>query len=430
MPSSGVWTPTSATGGLAGGSTTYSGSPGGATGGDGQNPTASNLVNQPYSSWIDPTVSPATWSYSSQDENQYAKVYTGSSDEKHVSQLSTNVLVGNIAQKLGLKPQKGVSKEEQVVSVLMQKWNLGTAAGAKSNSQEMESQLGALLGYASGQNLAPGKSMASVVKVKSLDDPNAWTAIAKAVGVSPSDTTDSTKVTMTPWQKVAQSYITTLQQQGSGAISQLQAQLYAGNYYDQPEMTDPTKIKEGNLDPYTIKALGEAIKATAAANKAGQNVTVQQFLAGGASQVGVSPGTTLSGVAGTGSAVTAKSVIQDTQGQLAPSLRSAFEADLGFAPSAAQLAQFTQQYQGLQQAHATSANPDGITFVDPNNIPEIPGIASPTAAAGNFAVNNDTTAYLAHGMANAAALIQNAIGSSGDRPLNSDPNLTSAARPI
>ncbi len=258
--------------------------------------------------------------------------------------------------------------------------------------------------------------------------------IADALHVPTNDTTSKTNAQYQPWQKVATGILGALK--STTAVSQLQAQLLQAGFYDAPETNDPTKIKEGNLDTYTIKALGQALQATSAANAQGQLVNWSQFLSKqAAGNPSYQPGQTLSdaeNASGTAAAKQATQVIQDTQGQLAPDLRSAFEADLGFAPSAAQLADFTSQYQTLQQQHASSVNPNGVTFVDQNNIPEIQGIASPTAAAGNYAVNNDTNAYLAHQVSNAAALMMNAFSSNGTnaRPLGSDPNVTSAARPF
>jgi hypothetical protein len=52
--SSAVWTPSWGSGSAA--NPTFQGSPGGASGGSGQDPNATNLTNQPFNSWIDPNL--------------------------------------------------------------------------------------------------------------------------------------------------------------------------------------------------------------------------------------------------------------------------------------------------------------------------------------------------------------------------------------
>lgn len=134
-PVSQAWTAggsTNASGGLG----TFQGSPGGAAGGAGQNPDAANVTDQPIRSWINPVSSPATWGYDQNTDSQ--QLYVGSTSDQHISQLSPNVLVGNIAQRLGLKPVKGQSKEEQIIAFLAPKYGIsqnGSHQGQKGLSR-------------------------------------------------------------------------------------------------------------------------------------------------------------------------------------------------------------------------------------------------------------------------------------------------------
>ena len=84
------------------------------------------------------------------------------------------------------------------------------------------------------------------------------TKIADALHVPTNDTTSKTNAQYQPWQKVATGILGALK--STTAVSQLQAQLLQAGFYDAPETNDPTKIKEGNLDTYTIKALGQLFR--------------------------------------------------------------------------------------------------------------------------------------------------------------------------
>jgi hypothetical protein len=411
-----------------------------ATGGTSQSPNASSLQDLPGNLWIRPDTSPATWGYAPNDQSQ---IYVGSNDPI-VSPRNVHVLVAQIAASLHLKPQKGMSTEEQVIGALSKQYGLNTnylqannvSKGGKGKpvpKSVTDSQaLGAVLAHVTGQTSTPGGGVKTQPK---LGDQNAWAQIAQSLHIQTSDSSPNATPKTDSWQHVATGILGSLK--SSTQISQLQAQLYAGGFYDETQMADPKKITEGNLDGATIKALGMALQATQAANAKGQNVNWTQYLSSvdqqaGSYQSGQQLGDYLnaSGATPTSTATGAKTIPQATQTQLAPSMRQAFEADLGFAPSAQQLADFTAQYDTLQQAHAGDATP----FSDQQGIPQIPGIAAPLAAAGQYAVNADTAAYLGHQMSNTMALIQNAMVSGGSgtsaRPLGSDANITTAARQI
>jgi hypothetical protein len=397
-----------------------------APGGSTQDPNSTSLTDQPYSTWLDPYTSPATWAMS--NANAQMTVYSGDPSVTSVSPLKLPVLLGQMAARLGIKHKQGVSTPEQVLSALGQQYgiDLDTTKGGTARQGSYEKLLGAVVDHVTGKSLIPGHQTQPI----SLTDPQAWTQIAQGLHISTQDSSSTAVPQFSKWQDVAQGMLNSLGD--SSTISKVQAALLAGQFYDEPAMQDPTKIKEGNLDTYTVNALGHLLQLTSEANAQGQRVNWFQFLTqNAASQPSYANGQQLGDyetAAGITTA-TAKPKIVDTPGQLAPSLRAAYEADLGFAPSTSQLEQFTSEYQQAQLAkQGVNSNPNGYVFLDQNNVPEVPGVASPSQAAGTYAITNDQNAYLAHQVTNAAALFQNALVKG--KTILEDPNVTSAARPL
>ena len=432
-----AWTPGAATSALLPGASTGSFDPTnpaqvfsnanpyytGATGGLSQDPTANHLLNIPQAQYQNPYVNPASWAISQATDNM--QLYAGSEPTSTINKTKLPILLGQIATALGIKGVKGKSLEEQIVAKLSYDHGVRTdpegenAAGNKTGNTD-ELLLGQLVGIAQGRALIPGAVKTKPVK---LDDPTAWQAVAQLANVPASQTVTGTKDKSIPWQQAALS----LTQMTSDQIKQVQGALFASGQYDPKVANDPTLIKEGNLDPYTIKAFGTMLNHVAEANAQGTKQTWDTYLATQAAGAGYNAGQTLSDYlnsSGTGSGKQAKTLPQDSPAQLADPLRKAYEADLGYAPSAQDLTNFTTQYNQMQSAHAGQAS----QWLDSNGVPVIPGIPGAQAAAGNYAVDNNQNLYWAHGFANAAAMIQNAMVS--NRPLNSDPNITSAGRQI
>ena len=387
----------------------YTGAQGGLT----QDPSANNLLNIPQDAYKNPYLNAASWGMSAATDN--LPLYAGSEPISTINKTKLPMLLGQIATALGIKGVKGKSMEEQIIGKLAFDHGVQPFDGKNVDGQ----LLGQLVGIAQGRMLLPGKSSSKSLK---LDDPTAWQAIASLAGVNPSPTTTGTKDKSIPWQQAALS----LTQMSSDQIKQVQGALFASGQYDPKVANDPTLIKEGNLDPYTIKAFGTMLNHVAQANAQGTKQTWDQYLATQASGAGYTAGNSLSDYLNSngGSGKQAKTLPQASQAQLADPLRKAFEADIGYAPSAQDLQNFTGQYDNMQAVHAGQAS----SWLDANGTPVIPGIPGSSAAPGNYAVGNYQGQYLAHQMANVAALVQNAMVS--NRPLNSDPNITTAGRQI
>ena len=384
----------------------------GAAGGVSQNPDANNLPYVPENLYQTPDTNPAAWAMDKTNFNNLT-LYSGSTPGVGTHEADLHGLLGQIAQKLGLKPQKGISTPEQIVRALAKMPGMNLPKGKASDEQ----LLGQIVHSISGQSSLPGAKAGKA----NLNDAGAWDQIAQRLNVQTDNPNGPKDLPRTPWTQVAQALVTMPKSQ----VAQIQGQLMAGGWYDShvdPTSGDPTKIKEGNVDNWTMSAFGNMLQYAA---KSGNN-TWGDYLNRDATARGYANGQTLTDVlnAGGGDGKKPASVPVATQGQLAPSLRSAYENDLGYGPSAGALQGFTQQYDQAQAIHAG----DATHYVDQNNVPQMAGLAAPTAAAGNYAVNTEDGAFLGHSISNAAALIQNALR--GDHPLNSNPNLTTAARPL
>ena len=390
----------------------------GQAGGPSQQPSQASLMALPSVIFHDPNANPASWGQTAQNYNNFT-LYDGSTPGVGTSEANLPTIIGQIASKLGIKHQKGISPQEQIIRALAKLPGINLPKGKVSD----EELFGQIVHSVDPKSALPGGQ----AKPKGLNDPNAWDQVAAALHVqtdTPNGPTDNPRV---PWQTAATSLLTMSKAQ----IAQVQGQLLAGGFYDSkvdPNTGDPTLIKEGNVDNYTMAAFGNMLHSTVQYGvNTGTKQTWQDYLTKDATANGwggkvqsLSDVLNASGATGKSPA----SVPVATQGQLAPSLRQAYELDLGFAPSADALAGFTQQYDAAQAIHAG----DATHFVDQNNIPTIAGLAAPGPAAGNYAVKNNHTAYLGHQMSNTAALIQNAMR--GDHPLNANPDLTVAGRPM
>jgi hypothetical protein len=400
----------------------------GAAGGTSQDPNANSLPSLPSFAYVSPILSPATWGYTKQNYNNMP-LYTGSTDATTISPTKVPALLGKIATVLGLRNQKGMSTAEQIIQALGAKYNINPdfTSGGKSNSNNLktteESMLGQIVAQVSGQSIIPGWNNTS--KPTNLNDPTAWGHIANALHVSTTDSTSKTNIGTIPWQQAA----TSILQMPAAQLSQLQGQLYAGGFYDSKASQDPKLIKSGNFDPYTQLAVGNMLQRASEAFQGGKQQTWQDYLTSNLPP-GYQAGQSLTDV--TGGGVTAKTIPQASEAQLQNPLLTAEMADLGHGMTQAQLDAFTKQYQQMQQAHAGDAS----QFLDQNNIPTIAGIPSPQAAAQNFAIADDPTAYYGHQISNAMALFQNTLATGStppagtSRPLNSNPNVTHAGRQL
>ena len=327
--------------------------------------------------------------------------------------LTQNQLVAAVADKLGLKPQKGVSMEEQIAEKL--------PAGMKYEPA----------------NAKGARDMAPTVN---------WQAVAQHYGVA------LTGMPKNPQYKTAGELAAAIAHNTSGdALSGLQQQLYEGGFYDNAIYTDKS-VQEtpGHVTQWTQKAIGNLLSAVNQYNSENPNgpLTWQQFLS--ASQNNPN----MQGPIGAAKTTTT-SVPQATATQLTSTLQSAFEKELGRLPSANDIKAFTQWYdqqqaaaKGVasepgapgtpaplgagaeQQAQAAAA---GNGYIDFNTgIPMLPGVPTASEAAVPFAQSADQNQYLAHQVANSYGLFLNSIiGRTAQKELPGyNPNITSAGSSV
>lgn len=414
----------------------------GPAGGASQDPVASGLVNLPADQMA-PATTPAAWGLTAQLLNQ--PLYAGpSTTSVRVSALKRNQLLGQIADKLGVKTQRGKSLEEQIINQLARQHGIqtylapsvsskggkvsSTPEGTRSDAQVLGDVL-TKLGIV-GAN--PKNKMALP---KSLEDGNVLGQLATKLGVEVNGNVNVTNQPTTTVGKAASQ----IYGMNASQISALQAQLWEGGFYDVNVEgvggyagPDAKKITPGNLDPYTMKAFGTLLTQTA---QSGQKISWTDALnqASGTNAQGVPSGSS-------GSALTIQDLITQnatgasqasipkvtvaTPDQMMNTLQTYFESKLGRMPTRAELTQFTGQYDQSQL--------DNSKYIDPTNLPTdfsdtgvslVPGVARPMNAAVEFAQSNGTE-YMGHQIANAGALMLNAIRQPGG--LGANPNITTA----
>lgn len=266
------------------------------------------------------------------------------------------------------------------------------------------------------QNAGYGVTKAMTVK-------QALTAAQSVAAGSPPPTTAKSNVTVSQ-------YIQGLQSMSKSQLTQLQQSLYTGGFYDDTYYggTDsttgasPKEYTQGVLDTGTILAFRQAILQTLVDQQSGKSVTLDGVITGGAStnpalgNVPVTSGTSSDDISKTASVPLA------TEAQTQAPLINAFVAALGRNPSQAELAAFTNAYQGQLEAGSKTLteageNPSGVVDYS-SGIPFVQGTPTVSAAATNFAQDQDSTEYQAHNVANAFGLLMNLVDRSGTSSLD------------
>lgn len=416
----------------------------GPAGGQAQSPTASGLVNLPANS-LAPTNTPAAWGLTSQLIN--APLFAGTTSKTVVSTLKKNQVLGQIADKLGIKATKGMSLQEQIIQALAKQHGVSltslatmepgskSTAGGKRNDQDVLGEVAGKLGIGNLPDLTNPFAPAIHVKVPklkaNLDDSAFLGQLATKLGVDTNPTSSQSVQQTTTVGKAA------MQIYGMNAtqISQLQAKLWEGGFYDENVEgvggyagPDAKKLTPGNLDPYTMKAFGTLLTQVAN-SKQKMSWTDALDEASGLNAQGVT-GTnktpSIEDLTGE-SASTAASVPKvtlATPDQMMSTLQSYFENKLGRMPTQAELTQFTGQFDAAQTAASKELDPNTVSLPDSSTgVDEEPGVATPAGAATEFAQSNGTE-YMAHQVANAGALMLNAMRESGG--LGANPNVTQA----
>lgn len=346
-----------------------------------------------------PTATPAAWGIG----DTSLHLFTGSTPSQMVtSRVKPNQVLGAIADHLGIKPTNKTSLADQVTKALVKQLGItGKPAGIQALT-DISEKLGVnadIKGY------------------------GPWAGVAEKLGVHLVNTGAGPEKDQTmPITQVAGQFLNMT----SSQLSALQQQLYDGGFYDQAVYDKGTSstgasgkapvYTPGHLDGYTMQAIGTMLSQAGGAYKAGKKVSWQQYLQDADQNVSDHGG--IASILGT----VPSSVDVATSGQLLSSLQSAFQQKLGRLPTQAELDAFTGQFDQMQQEHYDPTQAIGTDLS--TGIPLIPNVPTASEGASAFA-QSDQTEYLAHNMANAGALVLNAINRGGG--LGTNPNVTSAA---
>lgn len=396
---------------------------------------STSLTNAPVNTFA-PTNTPAAWNLTAQLLN--TPLYAGTTSSVKVSQLKTNQVLGQVADKLGIKPQKGSSLAEQILDTLAKQQGISTvipaSMGPKGSSAGGQRSEGDLLGEVMTKlGITTANPKKGMTLATALTDPNVLGQLATKVGVDLTTSTNQTAVQSTTVGKAAMQ----IYGMDTTQIAALQAKLWEGGFYDSPGVegqggiagADAKKITPGNLDPYTMRAFGALLTQTAQSGKKISWTDALNEASGtnGENSSGKAGASIEDLVAGDGSgSVTASTpkVVLATPDQMMSTLQSYFEQKLGRMPTQAELTQFTQQFDNSQTANSKYMDPNTVVFPDSDTgVAEVPGVARPAAAATEFA-QSDGTEYMAHQVANAGALMLSAMREGGG--LGANPNLTTA----
>lgn len=347
---------------------------------------------------LTPAATPAAWGITDTSLN----LYSGAGATTVVtSRVKPNQVLGAIADHLGIKPSKNVPLQTQVEKALTKQ------LGISGNLSDIQTQT------------AIAEKLGVDADIKGYGP---WAGVAEKLGVQLSTTGPGAEKDQTiPITKAATQFMNMTTSQ----LSALQQQLYDGGFYDQDVYSKDSSTSAsgkapaytpGHLDGYTMQAIGALLSQAAGAYKSGQKVTWQQYLQDADQSVAAKGG--IASILGT----VPTSVDVATSDQLLTSLQSAFQQKLGRLPTQAELNAFTDQFDQMQQQHYDPTQEIGTDLS--TGIPLIPDVPTASEGASAFA-QSDQTEYLAHSMANAGALVLNAINRSGG--LGSNPNITEAS---
>lgn len=349
------------------------------------------------SNQMNPSETPSAWGIT----NLNSKLYTGNGGT--TVPKSTNQVLAAIADHYGVQPSRKISVMQQAETALAAHLGIRNVKG-----QTIVGQIANKLGITA---LPTGGLETAGSGV--------WGQIAQKIGIA---------LPTTPGQGPDQTAgivdtANSIRLMNRDQLTTLQDKLYQAGYYDnvvRPGTT--TTYTPGHLDQYTMQAWGTLLQD--AANTYGQkgvkatwNDVLNTQIQSMQSQGGIE-----SILGKVKSPVTVA-----TESQLNIPALTAFEARLGRNPTPSEMAQFTASFDAQQTAHAADITPGSTLFPDQNAVQQVPGVASPTQAAATFAMQNDNKEYLGHQMANAGALMINALA---NKTLGSDPNLVSATRPL
>jgi hypothetical protein len=421
----------------------------------------SSFDNIPVFQLLDPSTAPSAWNTT----NPSQQIYVGSTDNV---KMGHNMIIGAIADKLGIKQRKGESTqtlEDAVTSEIVKQHNVkrtpepsyetdqggpgllgqledaltGRSAGPDTpppvddvkpkleKDPKFYSSVGDVFSDAAKQAQAgakatpgmsvndpstafvPGESpqVRDIVKAMHLTvgaNQDPWEAIANKIGVNTSTTGNPQVLQIAQAESGFRSMLNT-----PGKIAAFQQRLEAAGMFTDIQQSGATEeYVPGVFDTATQQAIGTLLGETADNNKIVNGKVTKSAVTW--NDV-LNSNTALINENGGIQAVakTAQSKIpQATDSQMESPAIQAFQSRLGRAPSASELAALTSSYDQQQVAKYTGA---GELSPDINTgIMSAPGVARPTQAAAQFADQNDQTEAMGHSVLAAGSILANIIG--------------------
>jgi len=373
-----------------------------------------------------PSLVPQAWGFADVPSTQ-DQVFTG--DAAPPKFLTTNQKLALVADKLHIKPHAGTALIEQIRAKL--------AAAPKAFRTDQAGNEGFYVGPAGG--IVSSKKIPQIPE--NLQGANATgvnldslaNQLMNYVGAKPPPGKPTYQQAGKLATQIAFSMTPT-------QLSQLQTEMYKAGFYDQSVLDGTYSFTPGHADQWTTQAIGHMLSYTAALNKQPQGAGMTW--ADALNEAVQNPG----GVDGLiGEQKAATSVGQATAAQLASTLQTKFEAQLGRMPTAADLQQFTGDFDAAELAAKgkeappltasggvnPDATPTGATDLA-TGIPMLPGMPTAAEAAVPFAQSSNPVEFMGHQLSNAYALFLNSIiGNSSQKALPGyNPNETTAASSV
>ncbi len=319
-----------------------------------ENEAPSQFDNVPANK-LTPTDNPSAWGIT--DPN--LTIYTGDGAATSTSKpLASNQVIGAIADKLGIKPSRKEPLVTQVENALSKQFGVvKTKTPPPLSTVKEKNPLTAAgdLGFSAlpDTNGSKTTTLDNIVNKMGLSTNGAegdqWNAIAKQLGVPLTTTSSTPGAPQTQSITKAAMGIYNLNAQ---QLTELQNQLYQAGYYSsdiQPGTS--TTYTPGHFDTPTMQAWGNLLTDTATVNASGKQVTWVQQLQNETAAENAQGG--ISSILGK----TASPVTVATDSELSTALQSAFEEEVGHAPTPAELQQFTADYDQQQLSHASDITP-------------------------------------------------------------------------
>ena len=377
--------------------------------------SVSSFNNVPLNQLINPAQANSAWNTA----DPMQKLYVGSQDTKT---LGHHGIIGNLADKWKIRAKSGQNLEELVLAHAASLAGLGKGKGLNVTTTTHNPLLqtgvpGVDVPIISTQKVSSKFSTPSAdviasalhVNVAAGEDPVA--AIARKFGVNTTALGQHSTTTLAQAETgIRQMYNT------PEKINQLQSQLEAAGYFTQGQQPGSSgRYTPGNFDGATQMAVGSLLSDTAKANNVvggqvkGKAVTwldtIEEHIASVNAQGGIDEILKRNRAA----------IPQATESQLASPAMSAFQAELGRGATAGELSDLTSKFDTQQVNKYAGMAPGTYMSGDPTTgIQSAPGVATPTAAAAQYAQQNGGAEFFAHSMMNARSMLSDLISGNGN----------------